>query len=79
MPSREIISSVKRNTPSHAALPVFSADVRRWPSISLLIFFAVRHMCTVRRGDRDGRGNREHAFPQRLVRRLLEQDTPRRC
>ncbi len=47
MPSREIISSVNRNTPTQAAVPVFSVDSRRWPSISLLIFFAVRHMCTV--------------------------------
>ena len=47
MPSREIISSVKRKTPIQAAVPVFSVDSRRWPSISLLIFFAVRHMWTV--------------------------------
>ena len=47
MPSREIINRVKRNTPIHAAVPVFAVDSRRWPSISLLIFLAVRHMCTV--------------------------------
>ena len=49
MPSREIISSVKRNTPSHAALPILAAEVRRCPSISLLIFFAVRHMIGIGR------------------------------
>ena len=43
------------------------------PSISLLIFLRGAPHVHGQGGDRDGRGNRQHAFPQRLVRRLLEQ------
>ena len=47
MPSRVIISSVNRKTPANAAPPVFIDDECRRPSMSFLIRFAVRHMCTV--------------------------------
>ena len=37
----------EKNTPSHAAIPLFAVDVRRCPSISRFIFRAVRHMWTI--------------------------------
>ena len=47
MPSRVIISSVNRNTPSIALDPLLAADVARRPSISVLSRLACRHMCTM--------------------------------
>ena len=73
MPSREIISRVNRNTPSHAAVPVFSVDVRRCPSISPLIFRAVRHMCTVNVATDAAAVSASTPSHKRLVRRALEQ------
>ena len=47
MPSRVIISSVNRNTPSSALAPAFAADAARLPSISAFRRLAWRHMCTI--------------------------------
>ena len=73
IPSRVIISSVKRNTPANASAPVFSADCSRWSSMSRLMRFACRHMCTMSDANEHRSDEREHAFPQRLVRCALEQ------
>ena len=73
MPSRVIISSVNRNTPSSALAPALRADAARLPSISDLSRLACRHMCTMSERDEHRRRQRQHAFPQRLVRRALKQ------
>ena len=79
MPSRVIISSVNPKTPRKAAPPTFMRR-RLEPPLDVLLhpLPGPPHVHGQRR-DEHGRGQREHAFPERLVVGLGQQERRRRC
>ena len=73
MPSRVIISSVKQKTPQKAAAPVLTDEAASLPSMSFFMCRPARHMWTVSEATRNGGGDAEDAFPERLVAGLGQQ------
>ena len=70
MPSRVIISSVNMNTPRNAAPPgLLGGSLEPALDVPLHIAAGPPHVDR-QRGDEDGGDQREHTFPERLIRGL---------